>query len=1318
MSKRAKRYLLVILLFFFIALFATLTIFLRTELVGNKLKDVLIGKIKESGNVSVEIRDLYINLPTFSVVIKGLVLKDKTDHLLAEFKDGRFYISFFALIRKQIHIKRAVIKGLKTSKDIILLVEGLKKEQPPSKEKGPWKVTVRKLSLRDSEVFAQYKKNRIDLANLDADVDLLRLAIELKKAIYRISGRVNTTGIFRLKGRIEENRLNLKNLLLKDDKGSRVQYSGWLSVDKGLEGRIKARINLESLKGIFFSDLKQPGFVELKGKVSNTKLKYPDIKSFLKSLYLDASLKGELDLQDLMVLVGGSEPIYGRVNFRGKIEGVLENPVMKLKAKEGRGSFYGAEVEYVDCDVILRNHRLMFKGREVRAYGGRATVDVQFLLPKVKWFQLKVVADSLSSKGILKLIKWDPGLPEGKVSGTLYFSGKQFSPSGHFKFVSTEEHRESKNPLKQIRSIEADFNKFGKTLFLRRLYARANYSQAQAEGFLDLNKGILKLDVSVETDNIGELVARGDTSGNGRISIKVRGHINRPVLNGSLDIKDLVFLGIPMGDVQGLLSYNIKHIVIENLKGNFKKGSYLLRGLVSTGSERLFMINSPFLNLNVKLKGVRMGEIEAVSGLSGDLDGEIYGDLTLKGYSSKILTKANIEVKRLRYKGMLLGDLDTKLMISDNSFTLSEFLLRKGNSELSGSLSVKDGRLRTENIIFSVWISDLIKKTDFRKQILFDGNMVLKGSIKKPEIDLRSAIVSSIGKKRKPTKIGNVRITGEPDGVLKIKGTLFEGLSYEATAEISNSVRWNMTFQIRDSNYEDYIKEVIEGLPEDFTFSISGDGSLYGINDTIQGFIEIKRFQLTMFEHNIVNRRTINIDINDNRLVVRSFELKSGVSNVSITGDIDFRKGYDLTLYGVTYLSPLQPFISGVEYLRGTVDFVLGVTGRLNAPVLNGGIAIDKGAVRLSSVQGRFRSIKGYMYLDENRIVLEELTGQYGGGLINLKGSGLIRKTREGFRLRGFNADASVKKINLRPFKGLNIVVSGDLSLSDFDGTLSVIGDMKIIKGRLYRNINWRAMVFENLRKAKKPEVKKRSNVSLNIALYGDRDIKIKSNLFEGDATVDIVVVGSPSAPSILGRIEINKGKLYFRNNEFSIQQASVDFINPETIYPYFSINAETVVRDYRINLVLDGYIDQFDLTLVSDPPLDEVDILSLLTLGRLSGELRGLEGGIGASEATAFLTGELQESVQERIRNLTGFDRIEIEPYVTESTGTIAPRITVFKRLLGDRIYMTYSTLLGDTTEQLIKIEVKLKENISLIGERDETGGIGADIRFRVRFK
>ncbi|NOX20112.1 MAG: hypothetical protein GXO99_02460, partial [Nitrospirae bacterium] len=49
MSKRAKRYLLVILLFFFIALFATLTIFLRTELVGNKLKDVLIGKIKESG---------------------------------------------------------------------------------------------------------------------------------------------------------------------------------------------------------------------------------------------------------------------------------------------------------------------------------------------------------------------------------------------------------------------------------------------------------------------------------------------------------------------------------------------------------------------------------------------------------------------------------------------------------------------------------------------------------------------------------------------------------------------------------------------------------------------------------------------------------------------------------------------------------------------------------------------------------------------------------------------------------------------------------------------------------------------------------------------------------------------------------------------------------------------------------------------------------------------------------------------------------------------------------------------------------------------
>jgi autotransporter translocation and assembly factor TamB len=146
--------------------------------------------------------------------------------------------------------------------------------------------------------------------------------------------------------------------------------------------------------------------------------------------------------------------------------------------------------------------------------------------------------------------------------------------------------------------------------------------------------------------------------------------------------------------------------------------------------------------------------------------------------------------------------------------------------------------------------------------------------------------------------------------------------------------------------------------------------------------------------------------------------------------------------------------------------------------------------------------------------------------------------------------------------------------------------------------------------------------------------------------------------------------------------------------------------------------VEQFDLTLTSDPPLDEVEILALLTVGEFGESLSGLEGGIGAAEATSFLTGKFQDVVEERLKNITGFSRFQIDPYVSKTTGTVAPRITVSKRLMSDRLFVTYSTAVGTTEEQELKLEYLLSTHISLLGARDELGTLGGDVKFRFEFK
>jgi translocation and assembly module TamB len=218
----------------------------------------------------------------------------------------------------------------------------------------------------------------------------------------------------------------------------------------------------------------------------------------------------------------------------------------------------------------------------------------------------------------------------------------------------------------------------------------------------------------------------------------------------------------------------------------------------------------------------------------------------------------------------------------------------------------------------------------------------------------------------------------------------------------------------------------------------------------------------------------------------------------------------------------------------------------------------------------------------------------------------------------------------------------------------------------------------------------------------------------------DFIVKGTVSQPILFGRLESKEGVFYFRNNEFKIIHASADFIDPNRLNPVFDIMAETSIKNYTVKLNLDGQVEHFNLNLSSTPPLEEMDILSLLTVGYVGKESKGLKGGVSTGAATSVLAGTLQEVFDERLKTVTGLDRIQVGSYLSKTTGSVEPQVTVSKRLLGDKVFVTYSNVLGSTTvgEQIFKLEYFLDRNISLIGVSDEIGSVGGDIKFRFEFK
>jgi autotransporter translocation and assembly factor TamB len=138
-----------------------------------------------------------------------------------------------------------------------------------------------------------------------------------------------------------------------------------------------------------------------------------------------------------------------------------------------------------------------------------------------------------------------------------------------------------------------------------------------------------------------------------------------------------------------------------------------------------------------------------------------------------------------------------------------------------------------------------------------------------------------------------------------------------------------------------------------------------------------------------------------------------------------------------------------------------------------------------------------------------------------------------------------------------------------------------------------------------------------------------------------------------------------------------------------------------------------------SNPSLSDTDILSLLLTGKTAEEVAEAQGGIGTTELVSIATGGVQEEVEHQFEEITGFDRIQVDPYYSGSKAAGGVLITVSEKLLDDDLTVTYSVTPMDVSEQqTVLIEYLLHRNIYLVGRRDELGNVSGNIRFRFEYR
>jgi translocation and assembly module TamB len=402
----------------------------------------------------------------------------------------------------------------------------------------------------------------------------------------------------------------------------------------------------------------------------------------------------------------------------------------------------------------------------------------------------------------------------------------------------------------------------------------------------------------------------------------------------------------------------------------------------------------------------------------------------------------------------------------------------------------------------------------------------------------------------------------------------------------------------------------------------------------------------------------------------------------------------------------------------GVINLQVDVRGTVQSPDLRGSAKLENASLRQQGFFTSLTNVNGTLSFNQNQILLNGIDGSAGGGTVHAEGTAVL----QGTTVQSMNIQIGANDVRLRGFpEGLRTVI---------DATLNLRGSLTspLLEGNIQlQNLDYRGGFEDFLALMRKESLSTPSSpigkVRLAIRVEGGQNITIQNELGEVEARVEIDLKGTVDEPSITGHIEASGGTLTFQGNRYTVTRGNIDFVDPLRIEPVVDVQAESEVRDYRVILTVSGRGDRLRLDLRSDPPLPELEIVSLIAGGRTQAEFAGRTSGASTptseqlfqSGAASILFDLLQQRVGNRL-GLFGLDRVRLDPFLVGAENNPTARITLSEQVTKD-LSITYSQDLSSNQQQIIQIEYFVNRNTSILASRDELGNLGLDVRLRKRF-
>ncbi len=421
----------------------------------------------------------------------------------------------------------------------------------------------------------------------------------------------------------------------------------------------------------------------------------------------------------------------------------------------------------------------------------------------------------------------------------------------------------------------------------------------------------------------------------------------------------------------------------------------------------------------------------------------------------------------------------------------------------------------------------------------------------------------------------------------------------------------------------------------------------------------------------------------------------------------------DADLARLTRIAPLD-----AQNLSGVVSVNLNLGGSLDSPETNGKITLRDGFYENYLTGTVVKDLNLDAVAEERHLRIAGFqAGDGSGGAIRAEGSiGLNPAAHFPVDIRlMFSKATLVRRRDVTGTIGGELVVSGAMDKLEARGNIEV-GPLEInLPERLPPSMT-AVDVVEINRPAKTdlPEETIQSGPPVQIAL--DIQNNLPGKIFVRGWGINsewqgkLQLVGTTGQPRLSGYVSSVRGRVDFLNKRFDILSGTIRFFGATPPNPSIELTAECKAREIKAQLTFSGTARNPKLSLQSEPPLPQDEVLARLLFGRGATEITPMQALRLAMIAKSLTVGGGRElDFISRTRDLLGLDDLQFE-----SAGQGVGKGSVgIGKYLSEGVYVDLQKGIGGDSDKA-SVEIEVTPHLSVESEigSDKSTGIGANYR------